>query len=266
MPITRQELKDLSALRTKKGRRAQGLFAAEGIRLLEVALDAGRLPETLYYVPSELKLRGERVLERARAARCSCVRLEPHQLAAAADTETPQGLIATFAVPRTSLAEVSPATHVAILVAESVADPGNLGTLIRSALAFEFSCVVLLGNCVDPHSPKVVRSTAGAIFSLTTVQAETSQTLQFLQAHGYHLVAASGVGKPPEAPPTAQRIAVAIGSEGKGLSQDLIEQSNYIWRIDHSGKIESLNAGMAGSIIMQALYSRRTSSVPPPST
>ena len=264
MPLSRNELKRLRSLGTKKGRASEGLFVAEGVRAIEAALQYGSPLTKLYYADDDLNSRGRAVVDRARSNAVSCVEVSARELSQVADTETPQGLITTLPLPSHRLEQTRAECHPNVLVAASITDPGNLGTLIRSALAFEFTAVILAGHGVDPYSPKVVRSTAGAIFALHTVRASEPEALRFVEDHEYLLVASSGSRDAPEksfamrsALEPTTRIALAVGTEGDGLSAPFLEKSRYVWRIDHSEKVESLNAAIAGSLLMKAIYDAR---------
>ena len=136
--------------------------------------------------------------------------------------------------------------------------------LPRWRYAFEFTTTILIGACADPYAPKVVRSSAGATFAMRTVQATEDETLHFLQAHDYELIgtssssavrADSGMTCPVDL--TGRRVAVAIGSEGEGLSETLLTRTQHTWRIRHSSRVESLNAAIAGSIVMKEIYEAR---------
>lgn len=136
-----------------------------------------------------------------------------------------------------------------ILILEKVQDPGNLGTLLRSALAFGFKTVVL-DNCVDFLNPKVLRSTQGAIFNLSIIKSDTFTFMEKHQDFSYFGTSLNGVKL--EDIKASEKIAVILGNEGNGISEEILNktQANITIKI---ADIDSLNVGVAGSIIMHYL-------------
>ena len=260
MPITRNEFKSITALVTRKGRIASGCFLAEGIRLLEEALRHGLLPEKVYFAPSMISPRGQELLDEMASRAVSLIQIQKPQLLKLADTETPQGIVGCFRTPDLSLTKLYRKKHRKILWCVDISDPGNLGTLIRSALAFGFELVVTSGRAADAFSPKVVRSSAGAIFGVPVARQDTSDVISFIREKKFQLVAAELGGKALDDNLRRQLkskdIILAIGSEGDGLSPDIIKEADIRLRIEHSNRVESLNAAVAGSMIMSGLYNR----------
>jgi len=261
MPVTRTELKNVKSLRNRRGRREQGLFMAEGVRLLEEARKKNMLPIRLYVVRSGLSERGTQ-LAASFARRSVDVReISQRQMEAIADTKAPQGILGLFPIPKESLDELLKQTHRRILLCESVSDPGNLGSLIRSAAAFDFSMLVVTGSSADPFSPKVVRATVGAIFSPVIVRTATAEAITAFRQRRVKLLAAAGSGKGSSQAVRSilgsRKLVVAIGSEEAGLSPTVLKSADFIWRIPISRAVESLNAAVAGSILMSMDYNRR---------
>jgi RNA methyltransferase, TrmH family len=170
-----QHIALLRSLQTAKGREAEGLFLIEGPHLLVAALDAQVTPRLLVYDPLALErtVEGRRLLERvadARAAGVEVYEALPSAIERASDTRTPQGIVAAVA-----LADVAPdrtrarrrgRARPVLLALDALADPGNLGTILRSALAADADEALLSPGCADPFAPKVVRAGAGAHFHL----------------------------------------------------------------------------------------------------
>jgi RNA methyltransferase, TrmH family len=260
LPISRNELKNVRSLQNRKGRRDQGLFLAEGVRLLEEALRFRRIPNKLFYSPSLLSERGSAVVGEFEKKSAETVEVPASDLKRMAPVETSQGMVAVFAYPETNLAELNPGSLRNVIVCENLADPGNVGTMIRTALAFNFDLVLLCGHTVDPYSPKVVRSSVGAIFGLPVVTAETEAGLAFLGKHDVPLLAAALSGtKDIRSCLTDLKdkpLALAIGSEAEGLSESMIDRAFAVVRIDHHTQVESLNSAVAGAILMKECYDR----------
>jgi TrmH family RNA methyltransferase len=261
LPISRTELKKVKALNTRKGRRKQGRFMAEGVRLLEEAFRFGVKPEPLFYAPDRLTPRAETLLGRFRARKTPLEQVSPSDLTRMAGAETSQGLLAVCRTPNTVLGELHHPRMRNILLCENLSDPGNLGTLVRSALAFDFDLVVLAGRSAEPFSPKVVRSSVGAVFGLPIATASTEEFLELAETHGITLVAAAPAAgtDPARLWPGLKRrpLALAVGSEAAGLTETLLGRAQRRVRIRHSRRVESLNSAVAGAILMSECYDRR---------
>ncbi len=253
---THSELQSLRSLRTGKGRRECNQYAAEGVRLLEESMRHGVDPEVLYCDPGALSDRGRQLTEDLRGRGVRYEEIAAHQLENAADTKTPQGLIGVFKCPELSLESLQTCRR--LLICDGISDPGNAGTLIRSAHAFDFEAVLLTDESADPFSPKVVRSTAGSIFAIPTVKTSLEDCLGFLAESSFSLVTSDPAATQDTALLTAEacsgQLALAIGSEGEGISPGLLERSSLRLAIRHSSRVESLNAGVAGSLLMREIY------------
>ncbi|MBU8932962.1 MAG: RNA methyltransferase [candidate division Zixibacteria bacterium] len=258
MPLSQTELKNLRALLTRKGRRKQGVFLAEGVRLLEESLRHHFYPRAIYFAPSLLPNRGKSLVERFGRKQTKLVQIPARQLEVLTDTRTPQGLVGLFDLPAHGLNELYTPKMRNILVCDSISDPGNLGTLLRSAMAFDFDLTILCGSCVEPYSPKVVRSSMGAIFGLPIAKVEMDKLEQFVKQRSGTVVATGLEGRSwrscYQQLRGAQIRLMAVGSEAEGLSDEMRSLASVILRIGHSRRVESLNAAVAGSIVMKQVY------------
>ncbi len=259
MSLTRTELKDIQSLLTKKGRKQKQRFLAEGIRLLEEAARFRFWPDLVLCTAGEPHSRAESLIHQFRTRG---VRVEPvtaRQLESLADTEAPQGLVARFQIPARDLAELSDSGFRNCLVCENVGDPGNLGTLIRSAQAFGFDAVICIGQTAEPYSPKVVRASAGAIFGARVFQAAADHVLDLAGRSDTALIAAAPLGNMTVHSMAREldgrKIILAVGSEAEGLSETMLKAAEGKVKIEHSDRVESLNAAVAGSILMKEIYS-----------
>jgi len=145
-----------------------------------------------------------------------------------------------------------------LLVMAGVQDPGNLGTIIRSAEAFGASGVVLGEGTVSPFNPKVVRASAGSVFRLPMARAKLSEVLDGMKALGLRLVAtASHKGTPLDQANLSGPLAIFIGSEGAGVSRDLIKAMDETVAIPQAPQVESLNVGVAASIVLYEVARQR---------
>jgi len=234
---------------------------AEGVRLLEEAWRFNRRPVELYWAPSLLSSRGEKLRERLQKAGVAARRVAAAELGRIADTETSQGLLAVFETPELRLSEHIRPPKRNVLLCENLSDPGNVGTLIRSALAFDFDLVALAGQCAEPFSPKVVRASVGAVFGIPVAVASRREIIEYAERErlmilGAALQAAEGF-EPALTKLKDRPLMLAIGSEPEGLSPDLLHAAQKLVRIEHSRSVESLNSAIAGSILMRECYDRR---------
>ena len=258
MPLPQTELKNLRALLTRKGRRKQSAFLAEGVRLLEECLRHHFYPRAIYFAPSLMPTRGKNLVERFERKQGQLIQIPARQLEALTDTRTPQGLVGLFDLPAHNLDELYAPRMRNILVCDSISDPGNLGTLLRSAMAFDFDLVILCGSCVEPYSPKVVRSSMGAIFGVKIARVEMDQLEQFVKRESGTVVATGLEGQSWKSCYRQLRGAkirlMVVGSEAEGLSEKMRSLASMVLRIGHSRRVESLNAAVAGSIVMKQVY------------
>jgi TrmH family RNA methyltransferase len=170
---------------------------------------------------------------------------------ALAETKSPQNVIALFERPRFDLRSLF-ARHSSIVVAlDGVQDPGNVGTIVRLAAAFDANGVALLPGCADAFGPKAIRSSAGAILTVPVVNCSTGELL----ANGWDVIAADAHGEPAD--PPARQAILAFGSEGSGLSPALADVARTI-AIRMSARIESLNVASSAAILLARSYEVRT--------
>ncbi|MDX9858847.1 MAG: RNA methyltransferase [candidate division Zixibacteria bacterium] len=256
--ITGTELKHIKSLLTKKGRKEHAQFVAEGVRVLEEAYRNQASPAAIYYAPSLISDRGEGLVTVFAKRGVVIKELSAQRIQSVTDTMTSQGILAVFPVPDGRFTELCRSSVRKVLLCENIGDPGNLGTLIRSAAAFGFGVVGLLGACAEPFAPKVVRSSAGSIFAVAIAQAGLDEVLGLRQKRQMKLIAADNTGQidPPSLGDLAARspFMLAVGSEAEGLSANVLQAADLVVRLEHETAVESLNAAVAGSILMKQIY------------
>jgi TrmH family RNA methyltransferase len=253
-------------------RSAEGVFLADGPVLLSEALEAGAAVRTVYVERDPVPDAVRRAVDAAAEAGVRVREVMPGVLAKVLDLATPQGVVALVERTDAALADlVSGATRTGrpLLVLESVADPGNVGTLVRTAEASGCAGVVLVGACADRFNPKTVRSTAGAIFRVPVAEVDDIDELAVhAAAAGITLVgAAGGAGEPPERCELRHSVAILVGSEAHGLSAAALQRCDRTVAIPMEGRVESLNAAVAGSVLaFEAARQRRAgdAAAPPP--
>src|SRR5262245_12956472 len=249
------EVKRLRALlRDAALRTSEGVFVVEGARTVDVALDVAALE--LVYVGADATDLARATADRAAARGVDVRRLAPGVANKVADTTHSQGVFAVVHRPAPTLAALDAADLV--LVCEQISDPGNAGTLLRSAAAAGAGGVIFGPGSVDAYNPKVVRASAGACFAFLIVEDGTVvETLAALGAGGWRRVGAVMTGgSAPEAVDLRDRTAVILGHETAGLSADLpLDDRVTIPML--AG--ESLNVAMAGTVLLfEAARQRRT--------
>ena len=238
----------------KRGRERRGLALAEGVRLVEEALAAGVPIRGAVVGPAlEATARGKSLKAALAGAAVPLHELSSDELAQLADTEHPQGIIAIIAPRRWDVAHITLAPRDTVLVLDAVQDPGNVGTMIRTAFALGAGAVIALTGSADLANPKVIRSTMGAIFRLPCAVATTDEFLAWAAEQELALWVGDVDGEPVAAAgtvPRAARVALVVGNEGAGVSDALREAASRRVAIPLAEGAESLSVGAAAAILL----------------
>jgi TrmH family RNA methyltransferase len=250
--LSKADLKYLISLQTKRGRVKEGRFLAEGVRLLESALAAGRRPRVVYYAPSELSPRGQELIRDFGKRGVATASISIRECNRLVDTETGQGIVAVFDTPQTRLTEALARKHRWVLLCDRIADPGNLGTLIRTGAAFGFDLVITTAGSAEAFGPKTIRATMGAIFNSTIVAGMAAdEAIAWVKNAGFALYTADIKGQPLAAGMRIpDRAALALGSEAFGADPAVKRAADVPVRIPMASGTESLNVAVAGAILM----------------
>jgi RNA methyltransferase, TrmH family len=236
-PLVR-EARDLLSSR---GRREQSAFVAEGVKLVRDALRAGARPLRAFVVPELLKQRDGGAALLAELDPAKTIETSPELLAWLADTETTQGIVSVFPVPE----ERAPAdAGQVVLVLDGLQDPGNVGTVLRSAVGAGLVRTVVVRGGADPFGPKAVRAAAGALFHLAVVRTDES-----LVGRPIWLADMDGDRSYDRVDWRAPS-ALVLGSEAGGPSPEMRARATGAVSVPLRGPVESLNAGIAASIIL----------------
>jgi RNA methyltransferase, TrmH family len=246
-------LKQLRQAFSRAQRTADGDCAIEGLRMLEEAIRSGLRFRAVFFRESALE-RAERLLPQI-GAHVETLLLPDKLFDASVPSETPQGVAALVRLKEFSVDDVLEHERLQVgpvVVLAGLQDPGNLGTIVRSAEAFGSAGIILGEGTVSPWNAKAVRASAGSIFRLPVVAAAgLEDVVARLRAQSVRLIATSShKGTPLDQADLAGPMAVFIGSEGSGLARGLISQMDEAVAIPHTPQVESLNAGVAGSIIL----------------
>jgi len=234
-----------------------GHCAIESVRLIEEAIRSGLRFKAVFFSDAA-EDRARRLLPQI-GSHVEALLLPDDVFTSAVATESPQGVAALVKLRDSSLdAALAPAVPLVVVVA-GVQDPGNLGTILRSAEAFGASGVVLGEGAVSPYNPKLVRASAGSLFRLNVVRTELAAACATLRARGLRLVATSSHrGLPLPEADLRGPLAFFIGNEGSGLPREIMSTLDGTVSIPHSPRVESLNAGVAASIMLYEISRQRS--------
>ncbi len=246
-------LKQLRQAFSRAQRTAEGDCAIEGLRMMEEAIRSGLRFRAVFFRESAQD-RAERLLPQI-GAHVETLLLPDKLFDASVPSETPQGVAALVRLKESSLDDVLEKERLQvgpIMALAGLQDPGNLGTILRSAEAFGSAGIILGEGTVSPLNAKAVRASAGSIFRLPVVAAAgLGDVVTKLRAQNVRLIATSShKGTPLDQANLTGPIGVFIGSEGSGLTRGLMTQMDEVVAIPHTAQVESLNAGVAGSIIL----------------
>jgi len=239
-------------LQRRKARERRGLVVAEGRRLVADALAGGAPVRAVLAADDVAATALAELLDRARAAGVAVEVAPRRDFDALADTDTPSGVLAVVEWAPRTLADVRPAPGAAVvLVLDAVQDPGNVGTMVRTAFALGASCAVALDGTADLRGAKVLRSAMGALFRLPVAQAHAAEFVAFLGEQGIELWAATMDGGPVGARAAVpERVALAVGNEGGGIRPELLERATRRVAVPMRRDAESLNAAVAAGILL----------------
>ena len=244
-------VKALRALRDKKHRKASGKFLAEGLRLLTDARESGHLPETLVMADGREEHPLLATLEaEVRAAGGEVIETSPDILSKITGKDNPQAVAGVFAEFDTGLARLNRLCADICLVAQAVRDPGNLGTMLRTADAVGAGGLILIDDCADPFSAEAVRASMGAVFTVPIAQARWEEFLPWLRQDAGQLVAASlRDAVPYRGAPYTAPCFILVGNESRGLPEEYEAACDLRVTMPMKGRADSLNAAVAAAVL-----------------
>lgn len=251
-------LKHLARLaREKKYRLTTGEMVCEGEKMLYEAVSSGtQIKSVMVRAGAAPDAAALRLLHEAQAQGAGLFQAEDKLFALASDVETAQWLIFSCVRPVQQTVDFSKVRRAVLL--DGLQDPGNLGTILRTADAFALDLVILCEGCTDPTAPKVVRATMGAAFRQKVCQMPLAAAIEALHTQKIPVYAAAlepdSVPVPAQGFPT--RAAVIIGNEGNGVTQDALTLCDQKVLIPMAGRAESLNAGVAAAILIWEMTKR----------
>lgn len=251
--IQNPKIKRIRLLQSQaKSRKKHKAFVIEGIRLLEEAIKAHQKPELVLFT-SNLDNRGQHLLEVLKQGGVPCEKVSPDVLKSASDTETPQGILAVLPSQPLPL----PANVDFLIIVDEIRDPGNLGTLLRTSLATGTQAMLLSPGTVDPTSPKVIRAGMGAHFRIPVLSCSWEEIR--IATDGLTVFAADMTkGSRYWDTDLTKPLGLLIGGEAHGPGENARNLADTLIHIPMMDDTESLNAAVAGAVLMYEVLRQRT--------
>ena len=246
-------VKDIKALSQKKDREETGTFMAEGLKLVIDALELGWTITTLVYAKNAKdKPLVSKVAARTVAAGGLVLEVSEKVLSAITRRDNPQMVVGVFKTRWKPLTQIRPAANETYVALDRVRDPGNLGTIIRTADAAGASGVILVGECTDPFSLETVRATMGSLFAIPVVRATPEEFLAWKQGAGVSVVATHLAGAVDYRTIDYRKkpVVLLMGNEQQGLPDNLARQADALARIPQAGLADSLNLAVATAVML----------------
>ena len=248
-------VKRLRSLRDKKARRAEGLFLAEGLRILTEARDSGRLPEILAFSAEGAKhpLAAE-IITASEAQGAEAIEVPPDLLSKMSGKDNPQMLLGAYRQPGTALTDIDRAKSPLWIVAQALRDPGNIGTILRTGDAAGAGGLILIDDSADPYSVEAVRASMGAVFTQAIATVRWEEFVPWLRSGEGQLVGTSLKATHDYLEADYQRPCfLLIGNEQQGLPADYEAECDLLVKIPMAGRADSLNAAMATAVMAFAV-------------
>jgi len=239
-------------LRRRKARERQSLFVAEGVRSVDELLRSPLVVRGVLTAPQLAEApRGRALLEQVEASGIEHAAVNEAEFRGAAETESPQGVLAIGEIPERALDTLSGVSPLRLLILDAIQDPGNVGTIPRTSFALGADATVALPGTVDLWNAKVVRSAMGAHFHSMAFHTTADDVFAFLDAESVPLWAAEAGGRSVESVEAPPRLALAVGNEGAGLSSSVRARAAAVVSIPIAS--ESLNVAVATAILLYQL-------------
>jgi RNA methyltransferase, TrmH family len=243
-------------LQRRKSREKHSLFVAEGVRSVEELLRSRlKIRGALVAPQLESAPRGGALRKKLEESGIEVTEVTEKDFRSAAETESPQGVIAIGEVPSRSLDTLVIPDVCRILVLDAVQDPGNVGTIVRTAAGLGATATVALPGTVDLWNPKVIRSSMGAQFHHAAFHADWDSFSKFAAEKGIELWAADAHGEPLNSGRAVQRLAIVVGNEGSGINPEIRAKAHRTISLPIESGVESLNVAVAAGIILYELRS-----------
>jgi RNA methyltransferase, TrmH family len=252
-------VKRVRSLREKKYRKQEGLFLAEGLRILTEAREAGHLPEMLFHADTATLHPLAQILAREMLEQgCEVIQTSADILSKISGKSNPQTVVGVYRDIDIPLDSLDRSISDIWIVAQSLRDPGNLGTILRTGDAVGAGGLILIDDCVDPFSVEAVRASMGATFTQSIVQARWTEFLTWLRAGSGQLVGTSlRTDQDYQQPQYAAPTFLLVGNEAQGLPADYEDACDLLVKIPMMGKADSLNAAVATAVMAYEIRNQR---------
>jgi TrmH family RNA methyltransferase len=251
--LSKEKLKQISKLNAEKERNLENRFLIEGLHLCQEALLSDWEVELVLFSSEFVKSsEGEKLVEEYSRREIALFRIKKKEIEKLADTETPQGIMAVVKKKKFTLNKDFLKKASLLLSLENIRDPGNLGTMIRTADAAGTDGILLSKGCVELYNPKVIRSTMGSIFHLAVIEGlNLEEIIPLMKSSGFKIfVSDVHGGKDYTNVNYPDKSCPIIGSEASGISEQILNLADERVRIPIFGKAESLNASVAAGILL----------------
>ncbi len=253
-------IKEVRSLHKKKYREKTSLFFVEGLKFVMDAFFSGVKIKSVFYSESFAESKLLNHIKSHKKYNISLFKIPDKLFTYISDTDNPQGILAVIKMKKYVLYDLFDNTNL-FVIADSIRDPGNMGTILRTAEAAGFSGVLLTPACVDIYNPKVVRATAGSIFHIPSAYCSSVTDLILrLKSRGIKIYASHAKGKIRYFDADMKKdVAIVIGNEADGISRIIKEEADMLVKIPMEGRAESLNASIAaGIMIYESLRQRKS--------
>ena len=248
-------VKRLRSLRDKKARRNEGMFLAEGLRIIAEARDSGRLPEIVAFSPEGAKHRlAAEIIAATEAAGGEAIETTPDILSKMSGKDNPQVLLGAYRQPDTALERIDRSAAPVWIAVQALRDPGNIGTILRTGDAVGAGGLILIDDCADPFSVEAVRASMGAVFTQQIATARWPEFVPWLRSGNGQLVGTS-LNTTSDYLDAAyeQPCFLLIGNEQQGLPGAYEAECDLLVKIPMAGRADSLNAAVAAAVMAFAV-------------
>lgn len=256
-------VKYVRGLREKRNRDKEGCFLVEGVKSVKEAVSAGETIRKLLITERGEKHFQLNDITTNLSKEVQIVRVTDEVMEFMSEIESPQGIIALVSKSQITLKELTVTQSSGFVVIDGVQDPGNVGTIIRSADAFGFGAVILTKGCADIFNSKTLRSTMGSVFHLPVIQDVTTEDLiNFLKENSF-FIAATTLEESSRFLPDVEflrPLALVFGNEGKGVSKEISSSADVLVKVPMFGSAESLNVAVTSGIVLYEASRRHGSS------
>ena len=250
--LSKRRTRLLARLARGRSRVREGSVLVEGVRASGEALASGAAVRFAVCSPALTRSSaGEVLLAELEERGAAPDWVGEREMAAASATASPQGILLVCGEPSVALGELRRTPAARVLAADGIQDPGNLGTLVRTARAFGLTGVIVLDGSADPWNAKVVRASAGSVFRIPVVRAPWSEVRAW--AAGAQVIVADAAGRDAATLSVEPPWMLVVGNEGAGVRAEIREGARACAAVPMPGAAESLNAAVAGAIILYAL-------------